>query len=134
MTCESYVSCVFYAFKMRTDSFKKNMINDPLRIDKCSKERVRGVWVWPTSRLTFGSPLLEKVREGRVGKRSHPTGRNLARKPEEGGCAPKREPARRLVGLRQRRYLLDLRKGNTKGKSRIPRLLLWTGKIALYTL
>ncbi|XP_020631424.1 uncharacterized protein LOC110068387 [Orbicella faveolata] len=54
MTCESYVSCVFYAFKMRTDSFKKNMINDPLRIDKCSKERGRGLWMWPTSRLTFG--------------------------------------------------------------------------------
>lgn len=52
---------------MRTDSFKEKIINDQLTIDKCPKERERRVRAWPTSRLTFESTLVVKVREERVG-------------------------------------------------------------------
>ena len=115
MTCESYVPCLLYAFKMWTDSFKKNLINDQLRIDKYSKERERRVRVWPRSRLTFApSPLLEKVREERVGRRCDLTGGSLVRKRAENGCGPIREPSRKQVGFRQRRSLLNLRKGSAE--------------------
>ena len=101
---------------MRTESFKKNIINDQLRTEKYSKESERRVRAWSTSRVTFESPLLEKVREERVGKRSDPTGRSLVRKREESGCGPTREPARRQVGLRQRRSLLNLWRGVPRGR------------------
>ena len=80
---------------MRTESFKKNIINDQLRTEKYSKESERRVRAWPTSRVTFESPLLEKIREERVGKRSDLTGWSLVRKREESGCGPILEPARR---------------------------------------
>lgn len=87
---------------MRTESFKKNIINDQMRTEKYSKESERRVRAWPTIRVTFESPLLEKVLEERVGKRSDPTGTSLVRRREESECGPILEPAYRQaerVGL-----------------------------------